>query len=178
MPEFSTIWPVITLFLGAAGTLGRDIVTQASRDRRAEAARRREQAKAAAERRDEFELEHLVGINTLLRAQSDAVLELSIAMRAHRQSQATGGSVPYPHDQVHRVQAADAAVWSKSGLILADPTRAWIQAAHETARVTAATVQAGEREPELHVMGEKLNGAYAAVAARVREIYVGREAAY
>ncbi|WP_329140267.1 hypothetical protein OG552_35720 [Streptomyces sp. NBC_01476] len=177
MTEFSTIWPVITLFLGAAGTLGRDIVTQASRDRREEAVRQREFAKEAVERREEFELEHLVEINSLLRAQSDAVLELAVALRAHRYAQTTGDDVPYPHEALNRVQAADAAVWAKAGLILAEPARAWVQAAHESARATAATVQAGDREPELRVMGEKLNGAYAAVSARVREIYVGREAA-
>jgi hypothetical protein len=178
MPQFSTIWPVITLFLGAAGTLGRDIITQASRDRRERAVRQRELAKEAVERREEFELEQLVGVNDLLRAQSDAAIELSVALRAHRRSEADGGSVEYPRDELNRVHAAEAAVWAKIGLILAEPTRAWVQAAHESLRVMAATVQAGDHEPELQVVREQLNGAYAAVSARVREIYVGREAAY
>lgn len=170
-----TVWPVAVFFLGGVATQGSAWL--AHRRRRAE---RTEDAVAElARRREEFELAHLVEVHGLLRAYADALHEYTSAVGAERRSarRDDATSTGSPLAAWEQMEAAKTAVGAQVGFVLDDDIRALVDDARRMVAGTADIVSMGNDDPEIWLTSEGLDEVYAAISARVREIYAGRAGA-
>ncbi|MFD5785876.1 hypothetical protein ACFWH1_04480 [Streptomyces sp. NPDC127037] len=166
------VWPVAAFFLGGLATQ----FTALLNHRRQRAERAEDSAAALRQRREEFELTHLVEVNSLLHADAKALGVFSDARIAWtRERRAGAGLEPaYPDGEWDALEAANAELQSQVGFILADEVRHEVEAARLAVLGTARTVRAGSDDPEFESLAVTLQTAHSALAARVREIYAGR----
>ncbi|MFJ8676361.1 hypothetical protein [Streptomyces sp. NPDC093589] len=176
MPTWLTaVLPVASALLGAAGAFAGIWFTQSRQDRREQQARDHERAKAIVERREQFELEHLVEFNALFRALHHAASHYFWLMG--------DGTEAHPRTEGEEwesaresVRGAYESVISQIGFVLDDTIR-------ECARSVAADVQfRGVPHPQFGAAGRarareldvKCVEVYERLSARVREIYANR----
>jgi hypothetical protein len=173
---FSSVLPVITFVLGAGVAFGRDAFIQRRLDRRESASRKHDVDRANASRREDFELAHLVKVNGLLSAHADAVYGLAETVAESTRARSRSGVTitRLPGASHERVEAAGAAVLAQVGFILDDQIREIVGRTYRTIDGTASIVLAHDDDPEFDGMQAKLQEAYAALSARVREIYAGQ----
>ncbi|KUN95390.1 hypothetical protein AQJ67_35970 [Streptomyces caeruleatus] len=170
---------MVTFVLGLVAAFGRDLLSQTRQDRREQVARQHEREKAVRDRREAFELEHLVEVNGLLRAAVDAFHDASSALRSYKEAQQAEALTPELRQQfngaVEAFEAAHAAVLSQTGFILSDEIRAKaVEAASELNEAYEHELFAEEASFQ-STPREAREAAYEALAARVREIYADRE---
>ncbi|MGW8953034.1 hypothetical protein [Streptomyces sp. NPDC055709] len=169
------VWPVAAFFLGGLATQ----LTAYINHRRQRTERAEDDAAALQLRREEFELAHLVEVNSLLRAARAALGEYASALSAYKRTLDSGS----PDRELGRTftesciafETAESALASQVGFIIDDEVR----------RLTGTAGDELKRNYEVHLFaddpdsirfefGTSLTDAYAAIAARVRDIYAGR----
>lgn len=164
--NFDQVWPVAAFFLGVMSTL----LTEAVKARRARADELRKASASRAQflldRRDSFELEHLLRVNEALAALTKATadaqneylnnFEVSLEARQH-------------------VETANGEVVAVRHLILDDELREWVRLAHRA--LLRAGRSAGKAEtPDPDAAVNALKIAREGIAERIRSIYMGEAA--
>ncbi|MEV5376158.1 hypothetical protein AB0L26_09320 [Streptomyces nondiastaticus] len=173
-------WVVSSMLLGQATVLASGIFNNRSQFRREALARRADRHKVIAERREMFELTHLVEVNTLLRNAMAALLAFNSARTLYRsRRQADPSALPESFQQpmTDASDASDAALdalRSQIGFILADNVRALASAAEEAITLAVSAVSLDE-PVDFTMVSKKANTAYEALAARLRDIYATAE---
>ncbi|MGW6695605.1 hypothetical protein ACWF62_17695 [Rhodococcus sp. NPDC054953] len=165
--------PLVTFVLGAVAAFARDYIGVRQESRRERDARAAERAAAVRERREEFELKHLVEVGELLRDAHQALRGFAVGME-----QCLKYGEEFPSEADARLQGATGAVRAQSGYLLSDEVRAAV----EELRETMAAAESWERRPTgdkpvVSFMDLKgpMERAHELISARVREIYAGRE---
>lgn len=169
------MFPVITLLMGASAAFARDAFTQSRQDRRELTARQHERDTALENRREEFELQHLVEVHDLLRANMDAFERWAYLTR--RQADADPEVMEELAAARRDVGAAENALRAQIGFVLSDDVRAYVdRAASQISALgtMAPGLRSSENFDELVRIGKQVRDAYEVIAARVREIYAGR----
>ncbi|WP_049564575.1 hypothetical protein [Streptomyces sp. SBT349] len=182
MPEwFTAVLPVLTLILGAVGVFVQNAFTESRQDRRDALARRHEREAAATERREEFELRHLVEVHQLLRAAEEELTKLLDVMsdfwhQLHEQRTSGGGGPDDRHirEADSTMDAALAAIDAQAGFILDDGIRRLARRARSAVRFTSKTLQRANDDPDPDAASEAVREAQEAISVRVRAIYEGR----
>lgn len=173
-PRFNEIWPVATFILGGTSLYARDLLSERWQRRREETARRAERRKAVLERREDFELDHLLRL-------SEALLNLARCItKAHfadmRESHTTGqyASGHLPSDIDEEFLAANRAVFMLKSLVLPDELRAMVTRAHEALNMPGVMHRSDpSRAQQVFSEATDLAGrAQEAIAERVRWIYI------
>ena len=168
------VWPVAAFFLGGLATQ----FTGWLNHRRQRAEKAEDDAAAVTQRCEEFELQHLVEVNQLVRVARAALGEFSFTLGQYHVTLEPG-----PPDQekgaafvaaCNAFEAADAALAAQMGFIIDDRVR------ELAVRVREELVAAYDRhlhsdDPANEALGMRdlLQETYDALAARVREIYGG-----
>ncbi|WP_049568842.1 hypothetical protein [Streptomyces sp. SBT349] len=170
MPEwFNTVLPVLTLILGAAGAFAQQAFGEGRQDRREREGRQHERVVATVERREEFELTHLAEFHRLLQVQADALMTYNLAER-NRQDPGS----PFPEEPHDEMLAVERRVQAQIGLILPEGLRQQATEIHEALSDVGGDLAAGAL-PDLDDVYDQLAAFFDALAARVREIYAGRD---
>lgn len=173
-------WIVSSMLLGQATALATGIFNNRSQFRREALARKADRYKVLAERRETFELTHLVEVNTLLRNAMAALLAFGSARQLYRSRRQAEPAAPPESFRQPVTEASDAsdaaldALRSQVGFILANNVRALADAAEEAITLAASGISLDEPVNLTEVSG-KANAAYEALAARVRDIYATAE---
>lgn len=169
------VWPVAAFFLGGLAAQ----ITAWVNHRRQRAEKAADDAAAVEQRREDFELQHLVEVNQLLRAARAALGNFSYTLGQYHET-----LTPGPPDRAkgdafieacNAFEAADAALSSQVGFIIDDRVR------DLAGRVREELVEAYDRhldsddpKSEPLAMRDLMNEAYEALSVRVRDIYAGR----
>lgn len=168
-----TIWPVLAFFLGGLAA----ILTGHLNYRREQAKQRSADRAAKEQRREEFELQHLIEFNEQLRGCVGALYEFGDTVRSYRQWRQSGGPARSSDVDVEGASAdfleALDAVYGQLGFILVDSVRAQATAAADALNegYDAVLDSPDDEDPPTSVNREVTEACYAATAARVREIY-------
>ncbi|MFI6856518.1 hypothetical protein [Streptomyces sp. NPDC050416] len=170
-------WGIAAFFLGGLATqLNGWLAYRRQRKDRADDAQ-----DALRQRREEFELQHLVEVNQLLRDLMAGLVLMATAARLEHQFPGAFDDEELTQrfqEGMDAVNATEAALTAQAGFILDDGIRAHVKGglvAYDEASVEAT-------EPEtvnaaLSAVGTAMRPAYEAIAARVRELYAGRAGA-
>ncbi|MFE5867464.1 hypothetical protein ACFQ6V_02290 [Streptomyces roseifaciens] len=175
-------WIVSSMLLGQATALATGIFNNRSQFRREALARRADRYKVLAERRETFELTHLVEVNTLLRNAMATLLAFSSARHLYRSRVQAEPSEPPESLRQPVTDASDAsdaaldALRSQIGFILANNVRALADIAEEAITRAASGISL-DAPVDFTDVSKKANAAYEALAARLRDIYATAEAA-
>ncbi|MFD6998799.1 hypothetical protein ACFWA5_21575 [Streptomyces mirabilis] len=175
MPEwFSSVWPVATFFLGGASAYLRDFVTEKRQIARDSKARQAERDKVISERRETFELDHLERLNEALQKLGRA------AGRAHHVDMMTSRQTG--HYAGTRLSSEDSDAFAQANrdvhmlrnLVLDDALRNQVARVHEALNVPSSMHRSDpdDAEQQFAVAILALDAAQAAIAARIREIYL------
>ncbi|WP_344289452.1 hypothetical protein [Streptomyces synnematoformans] len=137
---------------------------------------RRQRAASVLQRREEFELTHLVEVNTLLRAYVDAMYAYTSVVYDARDSRRSEAPMVgrVPGGAKEALDAASAALLAEIGLILDAGIRDEMTGMRNFVNSVAETVEAMDDDPMFDLLEENLERTYALVAERVRGIYAGR----
>jgi hypothetical protein len=169
MPEwFNSVWPVAVFFLGGVATqltgwLGH----------------RRERTTSERQRREDFELTHLVEVSTLLRDSQETLFTLAILKTAAHAVSAQVDEATRQGLAQQVIEASNASgvarqsLGAQIGFILQNPIRESVQSAASNLDVDYVNVM-GPQTPPVETLGAGVKPAHAALASRVREIYAGR----
>ncbi|MFD5207321.1 hypothetical protein ACFWIP_17170 [Streptomyces anulatus] len=168
------VWPVAAFFLGGVATQ----VTGWLNHRRQRAERAADDAAAVEQRREEFELSHLVELNRLLQEYADTLPPLVAALttywsQAPALSDTERGEI-FPREVYAATEAAGKAVRSQIGFVLDDDARRIVDEAYVAIDMAASDILINDDGPNLGQMGAAVNLAHEALSARVREIYAGQ----
>ncbi|MGW5123259.1 hypothetical protein ACWEQ7_04190 [Streptomyces sp. NPDC004069] len=167
------IWPVAAFFLGGLATQLAGYITH----RRQRADKERENAAAQKQRREGFELQHLIEVNDLMTTQFEALHDLSAASRAVNRASHDGRTTEEAADQLiqasDQLEAAEAAAFSRVGFILADDVRTAVIEALQ-AMMDAARGALGNDSVDWSAVNNTIKPARDKLSARVRDIYAGR----
>lgn len=165
-------WGVAAFFLGGLATQLNGWLTY----RRQRRDRAEDAEDALRQRREEFELQHLLTVNDLLRDYREKLFDFSRPAEAYARQTAGErdaddvAALGLAHDAL---LAAEVAVHGRIGFILSDPVRAAVERA----------VDCIDRAPTVLLEGEPFDWgelaavmveAYDLIAARVRDLYAGR----
>lgn len=174
---FSTVWPVATFFLGGTSAYIRDYVTERRQIARAAKALSDERSKAVTDRRETFELDHLVRLNEAL--QDLARVAAQVHLVDMRTSETTGhyAGTMLPDELSDNFFQTSRTVRMMRNLVLDDGLRAQVSEAtsalHRPSMMhRAETMQAQQVFNEAQ---DLLDAAQEAVARRIREIYASAE---
>ncbi|MFE2815325.1 hypothetical protein ACFXGG_33485 [Streptomyces nigra] len=166
-------WGVAAFFLGGLATqLNGWLVYRRQRKDRADDA-----ADALRQRREEFELQHLVEVNDLLRGcmhHLSASLVLS-RIEAHRPADTPDDGLNEQSLEEQRAyQEGMGALQAQIGFIFDDAVRNKV--GETVTRMDWAYHNRRREEPHRNLLftGEMVNSAYEALSTRVRELYAGR----
>jgi hypothetical protein len=171
---FNSVWPVVTFSLGLASTYLTSFLTEKRQLTREAKARQAERAKAVTDRRETFELDHLERLNEALQKLGRATGRAHfVDMRTARQTGHYAGT-QLPDEDSDAFAQANRDVHMLRNLVLDDDLRSQVERVHEALNVPS---QMHRAEPELAerrfseaiVM---LDEAQAAIASRIREIYL------
>lgn len=179
MPEwFDVVWPVAAFFLGGASAHMRDALTEKRTLRRETTARKVERDKAVLERKESFELDHLQKLN-------DALNTLGrTAARAHHTDSMSGRSTGIYAGTLLTDQTSDDFLLANRtartliGLVLNDELRDLVERTYVALNLPSTMIQAplDQAEAAFAQAIELLNVAQAAIARRIRDIYVAMDA--
>lgn len=167
---FTAVFPVVTLLLGAGAAFAREAFMQSRQDRREALARQHERRAAAVDRREEFELQHLVEVNGLLRDAEQAVRRFA---KRYRVKDPTPEQRQGQTDSAVEFHTATAALDAQVGFVLDDEVRSAAEEARDELRQLFEDFRL-HRKRYLFNSGDKTSSAYSALASRVRAIYAGR----
>ncbi|MCX4592365.1 hypothetical protein OG819_22310 [Streptomyces sp. NBC_01549] len=165
-------WGIGAFFLGGLATQLNGWLTY----RRQRADKLADERAAVVQRREEFELRHLVEVNQLLRDLMAGLLQLATAARLERYD-------AFPEEEIGEryatgqaaVTAAEEALVAQVGFILDDRLRALVEVAIDAVDEAVADVLSEEMaHGALRAAGQASRPAFAALSARVRELYAGR----
>ncbi|MGW9028064.1 hypothetical protein ACWGQ5_28675 [Streptomyces sp. NPDC055722] len=159
-------WGVAAFFLGGLSTQLNGWLTY----RRQRKDKARDAEDAVRKRREEFELEHLVEFNQLLRTAMDKILELANVRNRG------GDTDPYHQERDAAAEALDVALWPLSaqvGFIIDQDVR--LSAALLISSMRSDGMS-GRYGAEMHIddLAERARTVYDAIGARVRGIYAGQ----
>lgn len=165
-------WGVAAFFLGGLATqLNGWLAYRRQRRDKADDA-----ADALRQRREEFELQHLVEVAQLLRNLLDGMGDAATTARLHaRGAISDDEAVARFAASQEATLTAEAALTTQVGFILDDELRALVWAALEVANEVSVDVL--EDETAFEALGRAsapMRAAFDAIAARVRELYAGR----
>ncbi|KOG58425.1 hypothetical protein ADK77_44135 [Streptomyces antibioticus] len=169
-------WGIAAFFLGGLATQLNGWLTY----RRQRADKREEAADVLRKRREEFELQHLVEVNQLVRVALDRLLEYYTAERRYRAAHQIDPHDVEPRQRSEEASAAFTAALSdltaQTPFLLNDRIR---QAASDLvaylARASAVMAATGQLDVvEFSAVADRL---HEPLGARVREIYAGQEGA-
>ncbi|MFF4356916.1 hypothetical protein [Streptomyces sp. NPDC001604] len=175
MPKwFTAVWPVATFILGGASAYLRDFVTERRQLAREIKARQAERDKVITDRRETFELDHLERLNEALHKLGRAAGQAHDAdMRTSRQTGVYAGTL-IGEGVAEEFRQANRDVHMLRLLVLDDELRERVTQAHSAANVPSSMhrsdPQVAERRFAEAIM--LLDEAHAAIAARIREIYL------
>jgi cbb3-type cytochrome oxidase subunit 3 len=159
-------WGIAAFFLGGLATqLNGWLAYRRQRKDRADDA-----ADALQQRREEFELQHLVEVNRLLRA----YMETAQAAIHHRLYALALGPSPESRTAQREMLAAERAIDAEVGFILNDRIRQIVAEAVEETAETAMAQHDDTGTVNMLPMAQAQKVAYDAIGARVRELYAGR----
>lgn len=167
-------WGIAAFFLGGLATQLNGWLVY----RRQRADKLADGQAAVVQRREEFELRHLVEVNQLLRDLMAGLLQMGTAASLERYGAFSEDELRerYTAGQA-AVTAADEALVAQVGFILDDRLRALVEVAIDAADDVAANVLDEELAHDaLRAVGQATRPAFAALSARVRELYAGRYA--
>ncbi|MGB8946176.1 MAG: hypothetical protein WCD21_38955 [Streptomyces sp.] len=186
MAEWQGLWGILGVVLGAAVAGMNSWITY----RRQRAERLEDRQSARRQRREEFELQHLVEVNQLLRSLQERTDDfVTVKFPDPRQGEGEEDELQREAISLRAVDDADAALSAQVGFILDDRVRALVRAASESIndRVYTLDSEAPGRHAKLterlqgpgpytglKEMVRAVNAAYDAISARVRELYTGR----
>ncbi|MBK3584279.1 hypothetical protein JHN49_11265 [Streptomyces sp. MBT57] len=170
------VWPVAAFFLGGLATQ----LTGWINYRRQRADKAADDAAAIEQRREEFELAHLVEFNGLLRQNMACLYELSTAVERYRRAESRD-DLTAEHGIALRaagdaLESAEASVNAQLGFILDDAVRGLAQEAAAEMDSTSAYILDGDNVTFDEVRA-KTDAAYRALSERVRVLYAGRPVA-
>ncbi|TXJ80681.1 hypothetical protein E2C11_11070 [Streptomyces lavendulae] len=178
MSTFSTVWPVATFVLGGASAYLRDYVTERRQIARAGQALRDERKKVTTDRRETFELDHLVRLNEALQDLGRAAMQAHLAdMRTSEETGHYAGTL-LPDGISDNFMQTGRIVRMLKNLILDDSLRAQVTEAADALHRPSMMLRA-ETVDAQRVFNEAvglLDDAQEAVAKRIREIYASAEA--
>lgn len=162
-------WGIAAFFLGGLATQLNGWLTY----RRQRMDRREDAANALVQRREEFELQHLVEVNQLLHSLMDGLLHLAAANHLEERYAFDEDDLGERLTSAQQtVSTAEAGLSAQVGFILDDEVRALVRKAMEaidSAEVGALTGDLGN----LGGLGAEVNRAYDALSRRVRQLYIG-----
>ncbi|MGW2620347.1 hypothetical protein [Streptomyces sp. NPDC001500] len=177
MSTFSSVWPVATFFLGGASAYLRDFITEKRQIARATKALADERAKAVTDRRETFELDHLVRLNEALQDLARAAMQVHLVdMRTSEETGHYAGTL-LPEGLSDNLMQAGRTVRMLRNLVLDDGLRAQVTEAASALKRPSMMLRAETTEAQL-VFNEALDlvdFAQEAVARRIREIYASAE---
>ncbi|MDT0270855.1 hypothetical protein RM844_31760 [Streptomyces sp. DSM 44915] len=173
---FAAVWPVITFVLGGLLAFGRDYFTESRQDRREREARQHERDTAARERREEFELEHLIEVHRLLLRLWATVEEAERASESFRalMTAAEREGLPSHTEALANLRSQEQAVEAQLGFILVDQVRELATTAYREAWSIGGQLLDGKASSDWTVARHAFSRAHEALTSRVREIYAGR----
>ncbi|MGW6924479.1 hypothetical protein ACWGA9_24860 [Streptomyces sp. NPDC054950] len=178
MPQwFTALWPVAVFFLGQASTYLTSSVTEKRQIAREAKTRQAERAKVITERRETFELDHLVRLNEALQDLARAAMQVHLVdMRTSEETGHYAGTM-LPDGLSDTLMQAGRTVRMLRNLVLDDGLRAQVTEAASALKRPSMMLRAETTEAQL-VFNEALDlvdFAQEAVARRIREIYASAE---
>ncbi|WP_445183652.1 hypothetical protein ACTXG6_35220 [Pseudonocardia sp. Cha107L01] len=169
---FQQLLPLITFLVGAGSTVFAETRRDARLLRRELAAHDRMRRAAAEDRRDTFELEHLLKLNSAL---SDHARAAGAAHHADiMMSRQTGkyGSARLGDELSDALMKANRSVNELKGLVLVDEVRQLVQDAQTALNTPQSARSEDAAEAAMATASVALNAAQSAIATRVRSIYL------
>ncbi|MCW1100088.1 hypothetical protein OJ963_40580 [Streptomyces sp. RS2] len=175
---FNAVWPVVTFTLGLASTYLTSFINEKRQISREAKAREAEREKAVTDRRETFELDHLVRLNEALQDLARAAAQAHLAdMRVSRE---TGhyASTLLPEGISDTFHQAGRTVRMLKNVVLDDALRDQVTKAAHALHVPSMMMRAepGKAERAFFEATELVEAAQEAVAQRIREIYASAEA--
>ncbi|MGP4043973.1 hypothetical protein [Streptomyces sp. 2A115] len=164
-------WGIAAFFLGGLATqLNGWLAYKRQRTERAEDA-----AEAAKQRRDEFELQHLIETNQKLHDYRELFLNFTTAVRREREAHEQGR--PTPDDDLtaanEALEASESALHGHVGFILDDTVRDLVRQAMTAIDLAMADALTAD-EVNFGTVGSAVNEAFDALSRRVRSLYAGQ----
>ncbi|MEU9521840.1 hypothetical protein [Streptomyces sp. NPDC048224] len=169
-------WGIAAFFLGGLSTQLNGWLTY----RRQRADKRADEAAARQARSDEFELQHLVEFNQLLRNAAEALHAWEQADRQFRHLRDTNSlddDAPERRMQAHDAsEAAIGTAEAQVGYILVDEIRTAAHRAVDDFYALNAMIYEGAGDHGMMHLHNQTAAVHSAIGARVRAIYAGRNA--
>ncbi|MEU6244825.1 hypothetical protein [Streptomyces sp. NPDC047024] len=171
-------WPIAVFFLGQASTYFTSFINEKRQIARDSKARQAERAKAVIDRRETFELDHLVRLNEAL--QDFARCAMKVHLADLNSSEHTGhyAGTLLPDGLSEEFMQLGRTVRMLGNLVLDDDLRAQVDEAR-TALHRPSMMHRGEASEARRALNQAtdlLTAAQEAVARRIREIYANAEA--
>lgn len=171
---FNAAWPVATFFLGGLSIHTRDLLAEKRQRKRDEETRRAERTKAIVDRREGFELDHLLRLNEALQTLTRAAAKIHHAdlMVSRQTGQYASTLVGEPIGQ--ELLEANRLVGGLKHLVLPDDLRALVQRAVEAVNTPSTMHRSNPAEAEqafergIVLVARAQEG----IAERVRLIYL------
>ncbi|MFC8724292.1 hypothetical protein [Streptomyces bacillaris] len=169
------VWPVGAFFLGGIASQ----FTGWLNYRRQRAEKVEDDVAAAEQRREDFELSHLVEFNTLLRHRMNCLYQAELAARRYRQADAAG-TVTEEHQvelgaSLQLLLEAEAEVEAQIGFVLDGQVRTAAQLATLTTVWAAEAISQGT-DTDFAEVRSRMAFVYNVLSQRVRDIYASRTA--
>lgn len=171
---FNSLWPVATFILGLASTYFLSFLTEKRQIAREAKARRAERDKVLTERRETFELDHLERLTEALQKLGRAAGRVHHVDRMTARETGHYAGTRLPEGDSDALSEANRDVHMLKNLVLDDALRAQVNRAHEAINVPSSMLRADVEEAEARFAEAIfiLDGVQAAIAARIREIYL------
>ncbi|MFJ5059711.1 hypothetical protein ACIP96_09800 [Streptomyces nigra] len=175
---FNSVWPVVTFSLGLASTYLTSFITEKRQIAREDTARQAERDKVLIERRETFELDHLVRLNEALQDLGRIATQVHLVdMRTSNETGHYAGTL-LPDGLSDTFLQCGRTVRMLRNLVLDDALRAQVAEAAEALHRPSMMLRAETVEAQ-QVLDEALTileATQEAVARRIREIYSAAEA--
>ncbi|MEU5892525.1 hypothetical protein ABZ835_37650 [Streptomyces sp. NPDC047461] len=175
---FNSLWPVATFILGLASTYLLSFITEKRQIAREAKVLQAERDKVITDRRETFELDHLVRLNEAL--QDLARVAAQVHLVDMRTSEETGhyAGTFLPDGLSDNFMQAGRTVRMLQNLILANDLRAQVAEAADALHRPSMMLRAETMEAQqvFNEAADLVDAAQEAVARRIREIYASAEA--
>ncbi|WP_392968184.1 hypothetical protein [Streptomyces sp. LN245] len=163
-------WGIAAFFLGGLSTQLTGWLTY----RRQQRDKASEVADAARGRRDEFELQHLLEINQLLRDYSHGMVHFIGYSKALSRLEEDSYLEEEMVAAQERMDTADLALSAQMGFILDDQIRRLVRTATMGIDNVTTVALLEDGEPDIAALSEMVTAAFDAISQRVRELYAGK----
>ncbi|MFI1377271.1 hypothetical protein ACH4UY_35380 [Streptomyces longwoodensis] len=175
---FNAVWPIVTFALGLASTHFTSFITEKRQIAREAKARQAERQKVITDRRETFELDHLVRLNEALQDLARAAAQAHFAdMHTSRETGHYAGTL-LPDGVSDAFHQAGRTVRMLKNLVLDDDLRAQVTRADQALREPSMMLRADPDDAQRAFLAavDLVDTAQEAIAARIREIYANAEA--